>query len=258
MMKKSILAVAISATVLLSSVAQAQFIGSKKEPTIGVITTTSWVYKFNYNDAVCKSKGFDAGMITINGRKLCSYSRDTKVKNANKKSNPTWKKKVSTTNWLECPKGNSSCSQSMSTGKNQCFSSGSSVTNTTAIGSSATSKILGVEASVNVTKSVAKTKSKGTSICASEDVRASCTVNGGRKVRLRFNAIMQRWKGDVTVGGYKMRALRTTKGFEGKKVFSDELGYYNAYGNRINKTITGGVEMNNAIRREGVCETQKL
>ena len=253
---KKLLFVAACSSLFVSQLTLA-FSGS--ESATSVKQKEEWKTSFTYNDTECKKHGYGAGMIKIGSEKYCAKRPEVQTTNLKKTSNSTWNKTTSTTDWLFCNGNSSSCSQSLSTGSNSCVSASTSVTKSISVTAGFEAEIvkdvLSFGASTTATKSWSKTK--GTSICASKNLSQTCTVGPKRKVRLKHNFVMQHFKGDVTVKGWKMRQKRTTY----KNTFSGTLTYkfgdWHGYKSKSHKS-KGAVEANLPIRRTAVCDAQKL
>lgn len=248
-------------TAACSALLVSQFALSVSLPTGGLKKIgEEWKTNFNYTNSDCKKNGYDGGMIKIGNEKYCIKVKDAQTKNLKTKSSKTWSKTSSKTDWLFCSKNSSSCSQSLNTGKNSCVSASSSVTKSSTVTSNIEGTLIKDVLKLGASKSSTNswTTTKGTSTCASSDLRQTCTAKPKTKIRLKHNLIMQRFKGDAVVKGYKMRQKRilyrhTISGKESSKVEGGWKGYKSK-----SETKKGAVEGNFPVRRNAICDAQKI
>lgn len=114
--------------------------------------------------------------------------------------------------------------------------------------------VLQIGASSTASKSW--TKTSGTNLCASSNLSQTCTAKPQTKIRLKHNVIMQHYKGDVRVFGWKMRQKQTTYKFTDgtSKVERDDWKGYSSKG----ETKKGAAEANYIVRRNAACDAQKI
>jgi len=218
----------------------------------------NWKYNFNYTKDNCRNAGYGAGVIKIGSEKYCAKRSEAKITNMKKTSNTTWSKTSSKTDWLFCNKNSSSCSQSLSTGKNSCVSTSTSVSKSISVTAGFEAELVKDVLSFGASSTASKswTKTKGTNLCASSNLSQTCTVGAKKKVRLKHNLVMQHFKGDVTVYGWKMRR-EETKYFENGKLARTTYKDWTGYKSKSKKD-KGAVEANFPIRRNAVCDAQKI
>ncbi len=243
---------------LLSAATAAILFGQTANAANVDIVSETWQYNFPYSNLNCKVLGYDGGMITVNGEKVCTKKTNHAVSNYRKRSNNTWKKRTSATSWLYCNKNNKSCSQSLSTGKNSCTTQSTSTTTSTSITSniSAGIGVTFISGGVSVSAGQSWTKTSGKEICATSNLSQTCTIGGNKRVRLEHKLTMQPWHADLTVYGYKLRRLKTVKKYN--RLQGELRTTYGSWGisSSRKKTISGGVQANLPVGRVSVCNAQ--
>ena len=258
MILKSLLITAACSTLLVSQLAFAvSGIGSGSNL---VKTGEEWKTNFNYTNSDCKKFGYDAGTVKIKGKSYCAKSKDVKSLNLKVKNSKKWDKRTSETEWVTCNKNTASCSQSLSTGKNSCVSVSSSVTKGVTVTGNIEGTLIKDFLKLGASSAASKswTKTQGSSICASSDIRVTCTAKPKTRIRLEHYNVMQRHKGDASVKGYKMRQKRILyKNKHTGKKSSEVTGTWLGYDAKT-EVVKGAVESNLPVSRHAVCNAQKV